>query len=39
MDDEKQQQQIKKFKILMLLVAAFAALFPLYQCTQAFTRL
>ncbi len=34
MDDEKKQREMKRFKILMLVVAAFAALFPLYQCAK-----
>lgn len=38
MDDEKKQREIKRFKILMLVVAAFAAMFPIYQCAQAFMR-
>lgn len=38
MDNEKKERQMKRFKILMLVVAAFAAMFPLYQCTQAFMR-
>lgn len=35
MDDEKKRREIRRFKILMLVVAAFAAIFPIYQCTQA----
>ncbi len=35
MDSEKKQREMKRFKILMLAVAAFAAMFPIYQCTQA----
>jgi hypothetical protein len=38
MDNEKKQREMKRFKILMLVVAAFAAMFPLYQCAQAFMR-
>ena len=38
MDKEKKQREMKRFKILMLVVAAFAAIFPLYQCTQALMR-
>jgi len=38
MDDGKKQREMKRFKILMLVVAAFAALFPLYQCAQALMR-
>ena len=38
MDDEKKQREMKRFKILMLIVAAFAAVFPIYQCTQDFMR-
>lgn len=38
MDSEKKQREIKRFKILMLVVAAFAAIFPIYQCTQALMR-
>ena len=35
MDNEKKQREMKRFKILMLVVAAFAAMFPIYQCSQA----
>lgn len=35
MDSEKKQREMKRFKILMLVVAAFAAMFPIYQCAQA----
>jgi hypothetical protein len=35
MENEKKQREMKRFKILMLVVAAFAALFPIYQCAQA----
>lgn len=35
MENEKEQREDKRFKILMLVVAAFAAVFPIYQCTQA----
>ncbi len=35
MDNDKKQREMKRFKILMLVVAAFAAIFPIYQCTQA----
>ena len=35
MDNLKKQREMKRFKILMFEVAAFAALFPVYQCTKA----
>lgn len=35
MDNEKKQREMRRFKILMLVVAAFAAMFPIYQCAQA----
>jgi hypothetical protein len=35
MDNEKKQREMKRFKILMIVVAAFAAIFPIYQCSQA----
>jgi hypothetical protein len=35
MENEKKQREIRRFKILMLVVAAFAAIFPVYQCGQA----
>jgi len=38
MNDEKKQRQVKRFKTLMLVVAGFAALFPLYQCAQTLIR-
>ncbi len=36
MDSDKKQREMKRLKILMLVVAAFAAMFPIYQCAQAF---
>ncbi len=38
MAEEKKQKEMKRFKILMMVVAAFAALFPLYQCAHMFTQ-
>jgi hypothetical protein len=39
MENEKKQREMKRFKILMLAVAAFAAIFPIYQCAQALVSL
>jgi hypothetical protein len=38
MGSEKKQREIRRFKILMLVVAAFAAMFPIYQCAQTLMR-
>ncbi len=38
MDKEKKLREMKRFKFLMLVVAAFAAMFPIYQCSKAFMR-
>lgn len=39
MESEKKQREMNRFKILMFVVAAFAAMFPIYQCTKAVLRL
>jgi hypothetical protein len=38
MDLQKKQREMRRFKILMLVVAAFAAMFPIYQCAQTLMR-
>jgi predicted nucleic acid-binding Zn ribbon protein len=38
MDDKEKQREMKRFKILMFVVAAFAALFPVYQCARTLMR-
>lgn len=36
--EEEKERQMKRFKTLMLVIGAFAALFPLYQCAHTFTK-
>lgn len=38
MDKGQKQREMRRFKFLMLLVAAFAAMFPIYQCTRALMK-
>lgn len=34
MSEERKKREIRNFKILIIIVALFTALFPLYQCVQ-----
>jgi hypothetical protein len=38
MDNQKRQREMNRFKILMFVVAAFAAMFPVYQCGKTLMR-
>jgi hypothetical protein len=38
MENEPKEREMKRFKILMMVVAAFAAVVPVYQCGKTLMR-